>query len=421
VANYTIRRPILSYVTPAISLTCHGLFVLLYLLRYDAGPSFTKIDAQVSVLGTLLVVGVVVSFFVEARLISRLILLIRFLCYLWLCMSFPPWFDIRLFLLAAFTFEIGIYEPYPMNLIMAGVAAIASFVLIEVVNMVTIGVNPEVVSRALIFAVLPATVGVTACYVTGFRERHIESENDNDRLNIAVSQLSRSNLLLQDAAFTAAEQSKKNERHRVTREIHDTVGYTLTNLIMMMEAATDLVFEKPDELQRIMQAARDQAKSGLEETRRSLRELREYEEPPIKGLAAIEKLVSSYDHVSSVQVEVEYGNAPMTFGEEIDYALFHFVQEGLTNALRHGKATHLGIRLWIEAGVLSVIIRDNGRGATTMTEGIGFSGMRERAERLGGHIDVGNVADGFQAVLSVPYQNIRKEVGFGENTRTTRR
>ena len=252
------------------------------------------------------------------------------------------------------------------------------------------------------FLLVPTVIAITTGFLTRYRERFLDSSDTNDHLNLAVSQLSRSNVMLQESAFHAAQQSRDSERHRIAREIHDTVGYTLTNLIMMMEAATDLVFDQPEELQAMMQAARDQAKSGLEETRRSLRALRAQEDPPIQGLAAIEQLVSTYDALGSVVVNAEYGNAPMTFGEDIDSVVFHFVQEGLTNALRHGKATSIRLRLWVEDDTLEATIRDNGRGSQTITEGIGFAGMRERISRYHGSIRAGNVTDGFQASMHLP-------------------
>ncbi len=403
------RRETLSIVTAGISLACHLAALWIYTILHDVGPSFSATDAQVVVLGSLLGAGVIGSYFVEPRWLSRLVFLVRLLVYFALFTPYPVWFDMRLLLLTAIVFEIGVYEPYPINLVVAGAAIGTSFVTMELVQMISFDASPTIIPRVLLFTLLPTIVGVTAGFLTRYRERLIEATEVNDRLDIAVSQLSRSNVMLQDAAFHAAEKSRNSERHRIAREIHDTIGYTLTNLIMMMEAATDLVFDYPERVQTMMQAARAQAKSGLDETRRSLRELREQEDSPIRGLAAIKQLVSTYDTVGAVEVEVEYGNVPASFGEEVDSMLFHFVQEGLTNALRHGRATRIWVRFWMSDEGLKVVIRDNGRGSVVVTEGIGLSGMRERAARFRGAIAAENVADGFQTSLILPMIAERSE------------
>jgi signal transduction histidine kinase len=239
--------------------------------------------------------------------------------------------------------------------------------------------------------------------MTHYRELMIGEHAHRLRLDETVAELSNSNVRLQDLVFRTQEESRVSERQRVATEIHDTVGYTLTNLIMMMEAATDLVLhDDPQEFETLMQAAREQATTGLEETRRSLRQLRDYNEPPTRGLPAIAKLVEAYRRTGLVVVQVHYGNVPLSLGDAVDAALYHLVQEGLTNALRHGKATHITILLWISDGRLAVTIRDNGGGTDNIVEGIGFAGMRERVRPFGGTFVARNVMGGFEVKAVIP-------------------
>jgi signal transduction histidine kinase len=397
------KRPAVVYAACTLSLAFHAIALLYYVFKHDPGKSFTAVDAQVLILGSLLAAAVFTSFLTDSRVVFRSITIVRIGCLIALCFAYRSWFNIRLMLLAAVCLEIGFYERFPQNIFWQIGTIFSCFILLEVVWAVQGGWSRETALQTAQFILIPAAIGMPASFITRFREAFLAESGNSERLNQTVSQLSRSNVLLQDAAFRAEEQSRAMERLRVAREIHDTVGYSMTNLIMMMEAATDLVFDEPEELQRMMQAARDQAKSGLEETRRALRELREYEEPALKGLKAIDKLVSTYDHVNWVDVEVEYGNAPMTFGEEVDSVLFHFVQEGLTNALRHGKATKIRITFWQMETYLRVVVRDNGIGAQSISEGIGLSGMRERIRRLNGDVEAKNVDDGFQVLLIIPF------------------
>ncbi len=82
------------------------------------------------------------------------------------------------------------------------------------------------------------------------------------------------------------------------------------------------------------------------------------------------------------------------------------VQEGLTNAFRHGKATRVRINLWQTEGEILVSVLDNGRGiapGTSVTDGIGLAGMRERLAEYGGEIRLGPVVDGFELAATIPY------------------
>ena len=90
----------------------------------------------------------------------------------------------------------------------------------------------------------------------------------------------------------------------------------------------------------------------------------------------------------------------------MDSVLLRFVQEGLANSFRHGKASKVNISMWRTADEIRVSIRDNGDGVQDIEqieEGIGLSGMRERFGLLGGGILFHNVADGFELTAIIPY------------------
>jgi signal transduction histidine kinase len=100
------------------------------------------------------------------------------------------------------------------------------------------------------------------------------------------------------------------------------------------------------------------------------------------------------------------GNLPWSYGRKLDGVLFRIVQEGLTNAFRHGKATRVRINLWQTEGEILLSILDNGRGivpGTDVTDGIGLAGMRERLSEYGGEIRLGPVEDGFELAATIPY------------------
>ncbi len=218
----------------------------------------------------------------------------------------------------------------------------------------------------------------------------------NRRLNEATFSLAETNIQLQEYAALAEEQSVTQERKRISREFHDTIGYTLTNLVMMLEAAQDLYQENPEELTDHLERTRDQAKEGLLEIRRTLHILRT-EENRTKGLAAIKNLVNTFTKATHLEVDLNLGDAPLHFGEEVDWAAYRLVQEGITNAIRHGKATQIYISFFRKDEGIAIQIRDNGSGTSCIEEGYGLIGMRERIERLGGRLTAASkLGEGFK-------------------------
>ena len=85
------------------------------------------------------------------------------------------------------------------------------------------------------------------------------------------------------------------------------------------------------------------------------------------------------------------------------------VQEGLTNSLKHGKATHVRLHFWQEEHGVWVHINDNGLGSRKMSEGIGIAGMRERIEQLGGRLRAANKQDGFELSAWIPREGAEHE------------
>ncbi len=146
----------------------------------------------------------------------------------------------------------------------------------------------------------------------------------------------------------------------------------------------------------------EQSKEGLNETRRSLRVLRSVEVQRVHGLLAINRLIKAFGKATRIEVNVDFGNLPWTLGEPIDLVMYRLVQEGMTNAFRHGKSTRIEVHFFQSDSSVNIYIHDNGSGSTEIKEGIGLLGMRERIERLGGSITAHNRVDGFELSASIP-------------------
>lgn len=219
----------------------------------------------------------------------------------------------------------------------------------------------------------------------------------------ALLQLGQVNLQLQEYAVTVEQETLLNERKRLAREIHDTLAYTLTNLTMMLEAAKFMVNKDEQVLYEHLERARAQAGEGLTEIHRALQALQPIQLSGVTGLLAIQHLVNTIAKATQIEIALDLGNAPLYFGDEADLVIYRFVQEGITNALRHGRATGISISFSLVEYKIHIQIKDNGIGADGPKEGYGLAGMRERVERLGGTLEISsNSGFGFRLLAKIP-------------------
>jgi signal transduction histidine kinase len=247
-------------------------------------------------------------------------------------------------------------------------------------------------------------VGWLATLAGRYREWIVHRDQQITAITDTMANLSNANQAFQSYAGTVESASATKERNRITRELHDTVGYVLTNVIMSMTAAKVLAKDRPSSLPELLENTRTQAEDALSQTRRILHELREVREPSSEGLKAIFHMSRSFQEATGVAVDVHYGNLPFSLGPHIDEAIERLVQEGLTNSLRHGKATRVRIKLWQTESEIQISLRDDGMGIGAIVEGIGLKGMRERLEFLGGYVNPHNVEDGFELIAGIPFK-----------------
>jgi signal transduction histidine kinase len=321
-----------------------------------------------------------------------------------LLVSLPirDYFGVAVTLLTILLIETLIFTKLREGLIFSAISILVVIISQQRISAWNI-ILPAITPHALVSIIVYAIIIITLTVLLRF-QNNVSFRELNRRLNEATANLAEINLQLQEYAAMAEHQAITNERKRFGREIHDTLAYMLTNLIMMLEAAIAITPVKTNELRGHLGRTRDQAKEGLAEVRRALHKLR-----PIQiqasGLSAINNLVKAFTKATHVEVELNLGDVPLNFGEEIDLTIYRLVQEGITNALRHGKASRIALSFNCKENGVNIWIKDNGVGSSEIEEGFGLLGMRERIERLGGNLQVSSkLGEGFLLVVWLPIE-----------------
>ena len=221
-------------------------------------------------------------------------------------------------------------------------------------------------------------------------------KEENARIRKLNEQLNQANDQLRDYAVNMERMTQMRERNRLAREIHDTLGHTLTGIIMGADAGLALFDVAPEESKKRIQVVAQSARDGLTDVRRSIKALRPDALEHSSLAQALEGLVENFRLTTSAQIAYYQEAGELNLDVDEEDALYRVVQEGLTNAVRHGRADRISIRVTRTGDLVTVSIRDNGIGCGTLVEGFGLRHMRERLDMLGGTLSYGNLEQGAQ-------------------------
>jgi len=221
-----------------------------------------------------------------------------------------------------------------------------------------------------------------------------ETSRAHGQLQDALLRLTSANVGFQNYAVEAQQRGTEEERLRITREIHDLVGYTLTSFMMMTKASEELIDRDHETLRRLLGDAREQCQEALVETRRTLRELRAIRVADVDFSKQVWKTVNTFELATGIRTQLEFRNIRQIRSPRVSTVLHRLVQEGLTNAFRHGHASEVSVLFWDDGDGVSVLVRDNGLGSAAFKEDIGIRGMRERFEPLGGIVQATSIPGG---------------------------
>ncbi|MEU3711306.1 sensor histidine kinase [Streptomyces catenulae] len=220
----------------------------------------------------------------------------------------------------------------------------------------------------------------------------------------AITELERANARLEQALqenaglhaqllVQAREAGVADERRRLAAEIHDTIAQGLTGIITQLQAATDT--PDPHRARSHVARAAALARRSLGEARRSVQDLGpgdlEHDALP----EALEKLVRNWSARTGARAGLTLTGTVEPLHDELEATLLRIAQEALANVDRHAAADRVGVTLSYMGDEVSLDIRDDGRGFDPLalpprsaTGGFGLGGMRARAERVAGTVDI---------------------------------
>jgi signal transduction histidine kinase len=301
-------------------------------------------------------------------------------------------------LATALTFIDGLLIPFMVSLFPIGMAS--AFLLgnvrdsrrawtglaIVLGSITTVVYNiPGHLTAELIF--IPVDFGIS--WAAGFALRERAEKAEAAEIRAAQAERERE---------AAARVAVAEERARIARELHDIVAHAMSVMVLQVGAVRhklpDALAEDRDALKGVERAGR----TALSEMRRLLAAIRpdgdEAELVPQPGLDGLDSLLEQISRAGlPVELHVDGDRFPLPRG--VDLSAYRIVQEGLTNALKHARATNADVTVRYRPDELQLEVRDNGQGSAP-SDGLGHGlvGVRERVKIYGGEMTAGAASEG---------------------------
>ena len=209
---------------------------------------------------------------------------------------------------------------------------------------------------------------------------------------------------LQQAQYTMGTMKELytlQERNRISREIHDSVGHSLSTIIIQLGAISKLSEENNPQISQMSSQLREFAVKGLQEVRTVVHDLKPEQLTKQQLTVALEEFIYETKQHSGVEFVFRQNKPTFQLTKEQELTIFRGVQEATTNAIRHGKATKITLLMMYSANELIVTIMDNGVGSSAISLEGGLKALEERLHEQQAQLEIKNTEQGFTVQMKL--------------------
>ncbi|KHD35885.1 histidine kinase [Clostridium acetobutylicum] len=247
-------------------------------------------------------------------------------------------------------------------------------------------------------------------------EKKIEAQDLYDRLRISEEKLKKANRDLEMYASSVEELTLLRERNRISREIHDSVGHSLSTMVIQLGAIEKIIRNAPEKAELLTKNLRKFTQKSLDEVRAAVRAIKPKEFEEYEGILSIEELISNFKKMANIDVRLAFTKEKWSLNSDQSFVLYRIVQEFLSNSARHGRASRVDVIMAFSEKNLLVTLKDNGQGCQSIIEGVGMKSMRERVKELGGYFEYKTAPyEGFTVKIELAKREKLKVYSGGEN------
>ncbi|MGB3758022.1 MAG: sensor histidine kinase [Rivularia sp. (in: cyanobacteria)] len=216
--------------------------------------------------------------------------------------------------------------------------------------------------------------------------------------------LTAANEKLRQYALKIENQATLEERNRIAREIHDSLGHSLTALNLQLETANKLLNTNPEKAKDFLIRAKELGSQALKDVRESVSKMRSDPLQEQSLETSIDVLIENFNHSTNINPNLQI-NLFYSIPRDISTAIYRIVQESLTNISKYAQATEVNLEITTAATNVYLIVEDNGKGfnVTQNTTGFGLQSMRDRTLALDGNFHIESLpGKGTQIMVDIP-------------------
>ncbi|WP_159888137.1 sensor histidine kinase [Paenibacillus puerhi] len=219
--------------------------------------------------------------------------------------------------------------------------------------------------------------------------------------NKLAKEIDEQNKLLTQYAAEIERMTLLEERSRMSKEMHDTLGHSFISLIMSLDAAIALLDKDPNLAKDKLIRIRGLTEQNLDEMRDIVHKMGEEEN--VSLVDHVERLVNNFREYTGTVIRLTLNGTDRVLRFDVQQSILRVIQESFTNALKHGKATEIELGIHFHPSTLRVTIQNNGRPLGKIEHGFGLTTMKNRIERLGGTFSISAMAvTGVEVRCEVP-------------------
>ncbi|WP_028559267.1 sensor histidine kinase [Paenibacillus pinihumi] len=214
--------------------------------------------------------------------------------------------------------------------------------------------------------------------------------------------------------------AQEEERKRIAREIHDGPAQSLANLVIRTEIAERMLVKQEFRLvQDELIDLKGQVRSGLEEIRKIIFNLRPMALDDLGLVPTLRKYVQDFEEKTKIRTNFELVGREIRLPSAMEAGIYRLIQEAYTNALKHANPSFVSLEITYQAQMVKIVVQDNGSGfhvgqaeqRAAENSSFGLIGMRERVDLLEGRLDIESaIQEGTKITIHIPINaEIRKE------------
>jgi len=232
--------------------------------------------------------------------------------------------------------------------------------------------------------------GVIYAFIGAFAGALARADATRRESQALLAELQSAHEQLQEYALRTEEMAVVEERNRLAREMHDTLGHRLTVASVQLEAAQRLCPTDSERAAGLVGTVREQVREALSELRATVATLRSPVEADLHLRSALRRLMNHFEQATGLTIRRALPEEMLPLPDAHRLALYRAAQEALTNIQKHAEAQQIWLVLSTSDDTVTLLVSDDGRGLILGRDegGFGLHGLRERAQQLGGALHV---------------------------------